>query len=108
MNIDLYSLIINSFIDVIKSIMDVAWQNDDIRQYTAGAVIYIISFGIVGKIMRFLREHGIWLGSFWGKVTYFVVSSIVGTIFAKLLLYVPIGDIVAWWFRFVAEFFRPK
>lgn len=97
----------DEFAGVIKIIISAFWQCDKVREVVSNHAAYLISFALVGVIMELLKQRGIWLGRPWGKVVYAIVSYVVGNLLTKLLIFVPAGDIAAWWIHFIANIFHP-
>ncbi|MCE5221533.1 MAG: hypothetical protein LLF98_09795 [Clostridium sp.] len=82
---ELGEIIKQALIKSISEALTMLWNIAEVRNLVIekiiGFITFIITFRIVGRIMREAKVYGIWIGSFWGKVIYFLISSIIsGTI----------------------------
>ena len=77
--------LLKGIIQGITMVLSIAEVRNIIVVRILGFITFIISFRIVGKIMREAKIYNIFIGSFWGKILYYFISSIVSAVIGYIL-----------------------
>lgn len=81
-------IIKQALIKGISEALTMFWNIAEVRNMVVerivGVITFVITFRIVGKIMREAKYYDFWIGKFWGKVLYFIISTIVSAISAYI------------------------
>lgn len=81
---ELGEIIKQALIKGISETLTMLWNIAEVRNMIVeriiGVITFVITFIIVGKILREAKVYDIWIGKSWGKILYILISTIVSAI----------------------------